>query len=195
MKKPAKRPKIPAASTKAALIDAVIHLLAERSAADISVRDAAARAGVNHGLVHRYFGSKDDLVRAAIRQTSALVDAARPATPRTAWSYALFRARPELALIIARCCLDGPRDVLRHVAPPPRLRREFYGLIRAALDRAGLGRTIDARVLNAVGVSALLGWIVFRPLLDEGFDLPKDADDRVAQIAALVDSMVIGEED
>ena len=50
--------------TVAALIDAAIALLAERGPAAVSVRDIATRAGVNHGLVHRHFGSKQALVRA-----------------------------------------------------------------------------------------------------------------------------------
>ncbi|MFT6752078.1 MAG: AcrR family transcriptional regulator [Candidatus Azotimanducaceae bacterium] len=35
----------------------------------VSVREIARVAGVNHGLVHRYFGGRDGLIRAAINKT------------------------------------------------------------------------------------------------------------------------------
>ncbi len=41
-----------------ALIEATAKLCGERSPALVSVRDIAAEAGVNHGQVHHYFGSK-----------------------------------------------------------------------------------------------------------------------------------------
>jgi AcrR family transcriptional regulator len=154
------------------------------------VRDIAEKAGVNHGLIHRYFGSKEALVRAAVKRTSAAVNAERPTPPEMAWTLRLFRERPELARIVARCCLDGPTDVLKYAGTEPAVRREIHATIRAALERTGLGAAIDPRVLNALGVAALLGWVVFRPLLDAAFDLPKDADARMARVAALVDRVL-----
>ena len=108
------------------------------------------------------------------------------------WSHALFRDRPDLARVVARCCLDGPHDVLRFAALPPKTRREILRDIRAALARVGLEEIVDARVANALIVAGLIGWTVFRPLLDASFDLPKDADERLAKIASLVDSMLMG---
>jgi TetR/AcrR family transcriptional regulator, repressor for neighboring sulfatase len=45
-----------------ALLDAAAHLLAARPPDDVSLRGIARQAGVNHGLVHRHFGTRDDLV-------------------------------------------------------------------------------------------------------------------------------------
>ena len=47
-----------------ALVDATGQLILERGVT-MSVRDIARRAGVNHGLVHTYFGSKEALLSAA----------------------------------------------------------------------------------------------------------------------------------
>ena len=38
--------------------------------AAISLRDVAARAGVNYGLIHQYIGTKDDLLRLVVQQVS-----------------------------------------------------------------------------------------------------------------------------
>ncbi|PRY36200.1 TetR family transcriptional regulator [Umezawaea tangerina] len=49
------------AATRAALLDAATALFAERGFDHTTVRDIAARAGVNQALLFRYFGSKDAL--------------------------------------------------------------------------------------------------------------------------------------
>jgi len=45
--------------SKMRLIDAATELLQERGASGISGRELARRAGVNYGLIHHYFGSKE----------------------------------------------------------------------------------------------------------------------------------------
>ncbi len=55
-------------AVRAALIDAAAELLGEVGARSLSVREIARRAGVNHGQVHHYFGSKRALFEAAMRQ-------------------------------------------------------------------------------------------------------------------------------
>jgi len=57
-----------------ALLDAAERLLVEVGYAAITTRRLAAEAGVNHGLVHYYFGSNENLlVRALERFTERLV--------------------------------------------------------------------------------------------------------------------------
>ena len=50
----------------AAVLRSAADLFAERGLAATSVRDIAARSRVNHGLIHRHFGSKDGLVAAVL---------------------------------------------------------------------------------------------------------------------------------
>ncbi|WP_280268598.1 TetR/AcrR family transcriptional regulator [Nocardia wallacei] len=64
-KEPGER-KRDAAATRGALLAAAQELFAERGYERATVRDIAARAGVNQALLFRYFGSKDELFRAAI---------------------------------------------------------------------------------------------------------------------------------
>ena len=60
------------------LLDAAERLLAEVGHAGITTRRLAEAAGVNHGLVHYYFGSNEQLlVRALERFTSRLVERQR----------------------------------------------------------------------------------------------------------------------
>lgn len=85
------------ASTEEALLDAAEQLLVDVGYAGITTRRLAETAGVNHGLVHYYFGSNESLlVQALERFTERLVerqrslysgDAPFPDKWRTAMSY------------------------------------------------------------------------------------------------------------
>jgi AcrR family transcriptional regulator len=61
-----------------ALLDAAERLLVDVGYARITTRALAEEAGVNHGLVHYYFGSNENLlVRALERFTERLIDRQR----------------------------------------------------------------------------------------------------------------------
>src|SRR5687767_8537087 len=61
-----------------ALLDAAERLLVDVGHAGITTRRVAEEAGVNHGLVHYYFGSNENLlVRALERFTGRLIDRQR----------------------------------------------------------------------------------------------------------------------
>jgi AcrR family transcriptional regulator len=62
------------AAAEEALLDAAERLLVEVGYAGITTRRLAAEAGVNHGLVHYYFGSNENLlVRALERFTERMI--------------------------------------------------------------------------------------------------------------------------
>jgi AcrR family transcriptional regulator len=61
-----------------ALLDAAERLLIEVGHAGITTRKVAAEAGVNHGLVHYYFGSMEELLLQVLeRFTSRLIERQR----------------------------------------------------------------------------------------------------------------------
>jgi AcrR family transcriptional regulator len=64
----------PGHETEQALLDAAERLLVEVGAAGITTRKVAEEAGANHGLVHYYFGSVEQLlVRVLERFTERLI--------------------------------------------------------------------------------------------------------------------------
>jgi TetR/AcrR family transcriptional regulator, repressor for neighboring sulfatase len=180
-----------AEDVRSLLVAAAVELLKDRSVEEISVRDVAAAAGVNHGLVHRYFGSKSGLMEAAVEQLSTEVHRGRP--DRAAMSAATFdylRAHPEVARIVARACLDGPADLLQKAAPPRARLDDIVAPLGAAFARIGL--QVDPYLVNALASAALLGWFAFQPLLRKGFGLPPDADDKLAALLGALDGFVEG---
>src|SRR5436190_21308975 len=61
-----------------AFLDAAERLLVREGAAGISTRQLAREAGQNHGLVHYYFGSVDELLLQTLeRFTSRILDRQR----------------------------------------------------------------------------------------------------------------------
>ena len=177
-------------TAKDKILRAVIELLPDRPADALSVRDIAAQAGVNHGLVHRHFGSKEALVREAISRATAEVRATDPGgSAGSGWTWQLLRERPEIARILARLCLDGPKDLLPLAVPPPERIEDYVAPIRRILASQGLDG-VDPYLVNAFGAAALLGFAVFRPLLEAGWKLPPDTDAQVARIAPLLDAFL-----
>jgi len=176
--------------TVAALIDATIALLAERGPAAISVRDIAARGGVNHGLVHRHFGSKQALVRAALdRLATELFETAGAARLDVSGLNALFTAtarHESYWRALARTVLDGE--------PPREFQSRFPTIgrvvetLRDMQQSGALTTELDAPMLTA-GIGALvLGWLVFEPFLlaATGLDARSRDDNRGALFASLL---------
>lgn len=92
-------PPVARAAAEQALLDAAEELLVEVGYAGISTRRLAERAGVNHGLVHYYFGSMESLlVQVLLRFTERL----------TARQRALY-ADPEVPF------LDKWRQAMRYL--------------------------------------------------------------------------------
>jgi AcrR family transcriptional regulator len=68
----------PGHETEQALLDAAERLLVEVGAAGLTTRQVAKAAGANHGLVHYYFGSVEQLlVRVLERFTERLIERQR----------------------------------------------------------------------------------------------------------------------
>lgn len=177
--------------TKRQLIEALVSLLGKRGIGSISVREIAAEAGVNHGLVHRHFGSKQNLVRAAIRELSEEIHRGDPVNRGlSAWSFDYLRRHPEIALVVARACLDGPRDLLALAAPPRDRLEAIVAPIGAMLAGFGLEGEVDPYLINALASVAFLGWVVFGPLVRTGFGLPPDADEQLVGLLRRLDDLL-----
>ena len=85
-KKPApkRRSPISRAEGERRLIQAAKQLIREKPFSEVGVRDIALLADVNHGFVHTWFGGKNELLLAVVRdQLLALAEAVPLAAPGT----------------------------------------------------------------------------------------------------------------
>jgi AcrR family transcriptional regulator len=83
--KPKRRSPITRAEGERRLIEAARQLIQTKPYSEVGVRDIAELADVNHGFVHNWFGSKNGLLLAVVRQQfleiAETVQKAEPGTP------------------------------------------------------------------------------------------------------------------
>jgi AcrR family transcriptional regulator len=127
----------------------------------VSMREIAAASGVNHALIHRYFRSKEDLLRAVLAQAADRL---------TAVVHELPALRGEMALLFAAAtALDREWRMLAHALLSGRAPDEIRGrsypvarhllrMLRAERDRRA---DIDPRVAVAAIQAFVAGWAVF----------------------------------
>jgi AcrR family transcriptional regulator len=139
----------------AAILEAATDLFAERGPAATSIRDIAARSRVNHGLVFRHFGTKEQLVGAVLDQLGAnLTDLLSSQVPADVLEPALDRQMR----VMARTLLDG--------YPAAQLQKRFPN-IAALLDwvRPLHENDTSARLAVANALALQFGWRLFAPIL------------------------------
>lgn len=166
----------------AAALAAAAELFAEQGPAATSIRDIAARSKVNHGLIYRHFGTKDQLVGAVLDhlggRLTALLDAGGPADE-------IDRTMDQHMRLMARALLDG--------YPVGRLQTRFPGVTRLlgqVLPRFEDERGGRLAVANAVALQ--LGWRMFEPFLRSATGLDSLSDDEMraamgAEIARILE--------
>ena len=144
--------------SRQALLDAALRLLADRTPSEISGRDLAGEAGVNYGLVHYYFGSKDDVLRAASTQhMERLVETVMEGGTRAVPADAVMGDRAVWA-VTGHMALEptGPL-ALRETLPVI----EAY---RRIVERADPdGDPVHHKAAIAAMVALLVGWPIFGP--------------------------------
>ena len=127
-------PSTPSSSDpRQALLDAAIQALSRAAPSAVSGRELAGLAGVSYGQIHRLFGSKHDLLRAALAHlidgfgADAFPEGAIVPTPGI-----LSRHRP-LVRALANVLIDGAPMQLRGVSLPA-VGRYRYGMARLRPD-------------------------------------------------------------
>lgn len=138
----------------AAVLAGATDLFVERGPAATSIRDIADRAGVNHGLVFRHFGTKEKVVGAVLdqlgTQAATMADSGEltPTDPRLRRHW----------VVLARCILDGfPVGELQYRFPL------VTRLVEQVGDRVDGQR--DAALLVGHVAALELGWQLFAPFL------------------------------
>jgi TetR/AcrR family transcriptional regulator, repressor for neighboring sulfatase len=165
----------------AAVLAAASELFAEKGPAATSIREVAARAGVNHGLLHRHFGSKRQLLAATLQH---LADSGAKLRESGAPAEKLEAAQELQARVMVRSTLDG--------FPIEELQKRFPGMERFLEQvRSGVSDDRQARLSAAHAMALQFGWGLMSPTLRAAFGLHdlSDAEIRAAvaeQVAKIV---------
>lgn len=90
------------------LINAALELIQTKPFSEVGVRDIAERADVNHGFVHTWFGSKNDLLLAVVKKlTIEFGEKASKAAPGTLAIDAMDPSAVLLVRLIMWLDLEG----------------------------------------------------------------------------------------
>lgn len=154
-------------AVKTAILDAAAELFAARGPRAVSVRDIAMRAGVNHGLVHRHFGSKQAVLRAVL--TGLIQDISAAAGPADLSRD--FGTRVGQAMggsqrywrVLARAILDG--ELPRRLQGDFPLIRQMTERYRELARTGDLGAEFDPQIAAAGTAALYMGWLLFEPFL------------------------------
>jgi AcrR family transcriptional regulator len=196
------------AQVVAALVDAAERLVTERGPARVTLRDVAATAEVNLGLVHRHIGSKDDLLQAVLERVARTdglrLDRGTHGDGSLGWHdvarrvFAPSRGAFDDAHLLAWLLLDGldPASLADRLPlgdallPLARDRAEPVGdaVGDDAADDPGDDDTA-ARIAVLGLLTSALGWRLFGPVLVAALRL--DGHDR-AQLGERLAGMALG---
>jgi AcrR family transcriptional regulator len=147
----------PGYASEQALLDAAERLLVEVGAAGITTRRVAEEAGSNHGLVHYYFGSIEQLlVRVLERFTERLIERQRQMYAadipflekwRTAMRYLdEDRAYQKIWLELQALCWNRPELHERLVQVHGEWQQVLMEAFAPVRDRLGIEMPLDALV-------------------------------------------------
>lgn len=181
------------------ILRAAGELLAERMPRQISVRDVAERAGVQHSVVHRHFDTKDRLLAEVVKHTTAeyatsIADISDPAEAfATVLAYmADHRATfATLARTLMTTEVQDGVDVFPGFESHLRSIEAAAAAQRPARSPSSDGTTVSPRVLT-LGLMALVsGWAFLEDwwLMAGGFT-DADREDVRSQINVLIEQLV-----
>jgi AcrR family transcriptional regulator len=175
-----------------AVLEAAIRLFVGRGPASVSLREIAEEANVNLGLLHRHFGSKSELISAAVAQ---LVEGFGPSTgdvfasPQMPDELAQLVTAPPQAYaayvrMLAWLLLDGTESATLEESHPA-IARLVQRLSTDGLDDE------DARCVGAAVAALALGWLLYAPYLRAATQVDDVPPERLRKVLAAVIERVI----
>ena len=171
---------------KLAVLKAATDLFAERGPGAVSIRDIANRAKVNHGLIHRHFGSKDSLVQSVLDH---LVKEVRERHQRGVYQeefrsslYEEIAQNETYWKVLARALLDGHTKWLEKGNFP--LIAMAVNQLKEAMKSGNVDEG-DAQAMVASYISVALGWLVFEPFISTATGMKGTAKTRRRRMLAL----------
>ena len=189
--KPGKRN---AERTKTAILRAARRLFAKRGISAVSIRDIAKAAGVSHGLVQQYFGTREHMIAEIIRNEIEEFSKLLPPDPAVKTKFTLEDIRATLnagetrfrdyARLITRAELTGvkPEKMLDPAIPTPAM--ALANSIRDLQAESPQSSTrMDPQLVSAYINASLFAFATLSPWLMTSVGLdPKTYEARLDEI-------------
>lgn len=180
-----KRPAVDRGASEAALEAAALRLLHRNGVlAGLNLREVAEEAGVNRGLVYHYFGSRQELLRAALRRdvkerlAEILASSQLPFKARIQQLLRTMMGQDEAIRLSTLLVLDDQERL--PVAP---LREQWISGFKRDIAKGEIRDDVDLDALLALVTALSYGYVVFRQSISDEFDIPaSDLDFRIDAI-------------
>jgi TetR/AcrR family transcriptional regulator, repressor for neighboring sulfatase len=170
-------------STRDTLLASAIDLFAQRGPAAVSIRDVARHAGLNHGLLHRHFGSKDALIAEAIDVGvgSLMPGALAPAGFDIDQVVQVMHEDPIPARLIARTVVDDI-DIASVRATYP-VMDGVLALARRVPAESRPPSAADPRIAAVAAASMVAGSVIWGPSLQNAWGFHDEVQSAMADLA------------
>lgn len=169
---------------RAALFAAADSLFGEKGPDAVSLREIAARANVNQGLLHRYVGSKEQLLNAIIEQhAEEFADQLREdrsPSEAAARMFDVMIERPAFTRIFAHLLLAGH--------PAAEFAKQDGGSARLAqvIGQKDSDAPVDPKLQAAICSVLMMGWTLFEPFALYAVDYGGSVDEARKVVRATV---------
>jgi AcrR family transcriptional regulator len=180
------------AAVMKAVLDNATRLFAARGFGGVSLRQVAAASGISHTLIHRYFRTKEELVRAVIEEAGRKIAAGVVMLPAVRGHvdqlFAVALAQEtEFRLLASAVLLTDDVRALRQ-GPYPGARALLERLVAETSPRSD----VDPRVAGAAIQAFVAGWVVFGEHAMAGSRLPRAQRARVhRQLVQLLEALTL----
>jgi AcrR family transcriptional regulator len=180
---------------KEAILQATEDLLARHSPTEISLRQIATAANLNHSLIHRYFGTKENVILAVheriISKLGEQFSEIESLDGNVERLFKINEQNPSRRILLARAMLDGADpQLIRHHFPTV---HQLIELLKKKKTETPTSSEFDAETLAAFFVGAVMGWFLYEPFLLAATDLDAKSRDKVHRDIIQILEKIAGE--
>lgn len=147
-----------------AIIEAAIPLIAERGVTNVTFRDIAKAANVNHGLITHYFGNKEELMhRVSLYLSDSMVRSAQARGDSLSTMWERFTTENSIQIrAMVRIMLDTKTD---KSATSLRFVDETLLWLRAEQEKYHMNPSYDSDFMMFLVASLVIGGEIIGPHL------------------------------
>jgi TetR/AcrR family transcriptional regulator, repressor for neighboring sulfatase len=166
---------------KEAILQTTEKLLKKHNPTDISLRQIAKAANINHSLIHRYFGTKENVILAVheriIGKLGAQFSSIDSLDGNIERLFKIAEENPSRRILLARAMLDGADpQLIQHHFPTV---HQLIELLRKKKSEVDDPSEYDPEILAAFFVATVMGWFLYEPFLLASTGLEKKDKDKV----------------
>lgn len=155
-----------------AVLDAAATLFVRHGVAQVTLREIAAEAKVNLGLISRYIGSRDDVIRAVFADLSGQLAEEIRAAPTASRGFDDDTVMVRWTRVLTYLTVVDPSAAVDLGSEPFRELHDDIGHLYGLSDEA-------ARLRTAQVMALALGWRLFEPYLLDASELDGSALDDI----------------